>query len=342
MTWPSRYRAPGGGLWRQHTRLPSGDHGGGGDAPCRIRTCDLVLRRDALYPAELRAPAEHRSGWARALGVWMARGNCPTTEVNRCVACVLWQRVRCRPCLCRRRPGGDAGAVDQQPAAGSPRGGGRAALLCRGLPGRPLLCQRLAQHRRDGRRLGASAQARRRRLVRHRRPVGRPGDELLERLGLHPLRPPRHRRAARAAHRRRARRQPRRALRAAADQPGRGRQDRDGQGRRPLRADERLPVGLHRRDAQRERQHRRPGRVHRRRPAVHRRRRPARARPSTTTRRSSPPTRTRPPARPRPPAATTAARSPAHVCPAERRPRRPARATTARSARAPAASCATR
>jgi hypothetical protein len=27
------------------------------DAPCRIRTCDLVLRRDALYPAELRAPA---------------------------------------------------------------------------------------------------------------------------------------------------------------------------------------------------------------------------------------------------------------------------------------------
>ena len=64
----------------------------------------------------------------------------------------------------------------------------------------------------------------------------------------------------RAAHRLRARRQPRRALRAAADQPGVGRQDRHGQGRRALRADGRLPVGLHRRDAQRQRQPRRPGR----------------------------------------------------------------------------------
>ena len=114
-----------------------------------------------------------------------------------------------------------------------------------------LLRQRLAHHRRDGRRVGAAAEARRRRLVRRRRPVGRAGDEVLQRLGLHPLRPPRHRRAAGAAHRRRARRQPRGALRAAADQPGGGRQDRHGQGRRPLRADERLPVGLHRRDAQR-------------------------------------------------------------------------------------------
>ena len=43
-----------------------------------------------------------------------------------------------------------------------------------GLPGRRLVRQRLAHHRRDGRHLGASAQARGRRLVRRRRPVGRP------------------------------------------------------------------------------------------------------------------------------------------------------------------------
>src|SRR5438046_10620966 len=46
-------------------------------APCRIRTCDLVLRRDALYPAELRAPAEHRSG----LG-WSARGMDGSRELS--------------------------------------------------------------------------------------------------------------------------------------------------------------------------------------------------------------------------------------------------------------------
>ena len=56
-----------------------------------------------------------------------------------------------------------------------------------GLPGRPLLRQRLAHHRRDGRRLDAAAEARRRRLVRHRRRVGRAGDEVLQRLGLHAL-----------------------------------------------------------------------------------------------------------------------------------------------------------
>ena len=135
-----------------------------------------------------------------------------------------------------------------------------------GLPGRALLRQRLAYHRRDGRRVGAAAEARRRRLVRHRRRVGRAGDEVLQRLGLHALRPPRRRRPAAAAHRRRARRQPRRALRAAADQPGGGRQDRHRQGRRALRADGRLPVGLHRRDAQRQRQPPRSRRVHRRAP----------------------------------------------------------------------------
>ena len=60
-----------------------------------------------------------------------------------------------------------------------PAGGGRghAGVLGR-LPGRPLLRQRLAHHRRDGRHLGAAAEARRRHLVRRRRRVGRRGDEV--------------------------------------------------------------------------------------------------------------------------------------------------------------------
>ena len=90
----------------------------------------------------------------------------------------------------------------------------------------------------------------------------------------------------------------------------------DRQGRRALRADDRLPVGLHRRHAQRQRQHRRPGLVHGRQDApVHRRRRAARSARSTTTRRSSPPIRKRPRARRPPPAATTAARSRAPSAP---------------------------
>ena len=32
----------------------------GGGTPDRIRTCDFLLRRQALYPAELRAPTEVR------------------------------------------------------------------------------------------------------------------------------------------------------------------------------------------------------------------------------------------------------------------------------------------
>ena len=117
-----------------------------------------------------------------------------------------------------------------------------------------------------------------------------------------------------AAHRRRPRRQPRGALRPAADQPGGGRQDRDGQGRRALRADGRLPVGLQRRDAERERQHRRPRRVHRRRRCSSPTTARCPARPSTTTRRSWPPTRTRPRARRRPAAAASAGPQPGHVC----------------------------
>ena len=67
------------------------------------------------------------------------------------------------------------------------------------------------------------------------------------------------------------------------------------------------------------------------------------ARPSTTTRRSSPPTRTRPRARRRPTGGGFRGPQPGTVCTAtDGDARRPARATTARSARAPAASCATR
>ena len=72
---------------------------------------------------------------------------------------------------------------------------GHPGLLDR-LRGRTVLRQRLAHHRRDGWRLDAAAEAARRRLVRARRPVGRSGDEVHERLGLHPLRPAGHRRPA--------------------------------------------------------------------------------------------------------------------------------------------------
>ena len=225
--------------------------------------------------------------------------------------------------------------------AGPPRGRGRPAVLCRGLRGRPLLRQRVAYHGRDGRRVGAAAEAGRRRLVRHRRPVGRAGDDVLQRLRLHPLRAAGPERPAAAAHRRRARRQPGRPLRPADDQPVVGRQDRHGQGRRALRADGRLPLGLHGRDAQRQRQHRRPGVVHGRQelqftddgalpgaPAHHYAALVAADQPATRARRP-------------PPAATTAARS-GTASARRRRSRCRARATTGPSARAPAASCATR
>ena len=85
------------------------------------------------------------------------------------------------------------GTVRDHAAGRSARGRRRHPGLLDRLRGRPVLRQRLAHHRRDGRRLDAAAQARRRRVVRARRPVGRPGDEVLQRLGLHPLRPARRR-----------------------------------------------------------------------------------------------------------------------------------------------------
>ena len=241
----------------------------------------------------------------------------------------------------RRRP---RRAVDVGPAGGPPLRRGVGACPDRGLPGRPVLRQRLAHHRRDGRHLDAAAEAARRHLVRDRRPVGRPGHEVHERLRLHALRAARHGGHQGRAHRRRPRRAPRRAVRPEADQPGRG-AHRDREGRRALRAAHELPVGLRRRLAAREpaaRRHRARSTATRSCSATRARCR-TRTRPRTTTPRSSPPTATpiggddrRRPLRP---AARHALHPPAGE-PADGACR--ASATTARSARAPAASCATR
>ena len=83
---------------------------------------------------------------------------------------------------------GRARAVDLRPPRRPPlRVRGRPRVR-HGLRGRPLLRAGLAHRRRDGRRLDRADQARRRRLVRRRRPVGRARDALHQRLGLR-LRP---------------------------------------------------------------------------------------------------------------------------------------------------------
>ena len=111
------------------------------------------------------------------------------------------------------------------------------------LPGRPLLRQRLAHHRRDGRDLVAAAEARRRHLVRDRRRVGQARHALHERPRPRPLRVPADRRAARSRRTDFVPDNRRAALYGLMlRQPGADGQDRDGQGRRPLRADGRLPV----------------------------------------------------------------------------------------------------
>ena len=92
-------------------------------------------------------------------------------------------------------------------------------------------------------------QARRRRLVRHRRPVARPRDEVHERVGLHAHAVARTTAGLKVEpHRLRARRPPRRAVRARLQNPARG-QDGRRHGRRALGADVALPVGVD--DAQR-------------------------------------------------------------------------------------------
>ena len=130
-----------------------------------------------------------------------------------------------------------------------------------GLRGRPLLRQRLAHHRRDGRHLHAAAQAARLGLVRRRRPMGRPGHEVHERRGLHALRPAVDRRASRLQRTDFAPDGRRGALFGLKlTNPGAS-AHRDGQGRRPLRAAARSTRGAstaHRPNAERQRaRHRR-------------------------------------------------------------------------------------
>ena len=89
-----------------------------------------------------------------------------------------------------------------------------------------------------------------------------PATKFTQRLGLHALRPAGDRGLEAAPDRLRAGRTPRRAVRPELTNPGRPR-DRDGQGRRALGVDRRVPVGLQRRRAQRERQPRRHRRLRR-------------------------------------------------------------------------------
>ena len=154
--------------------------------------------------------------------------------------------------------GAGARAVGEPAARGPPRGrGGHAGAGAR-LPGRAVLRPGLAHHGRDGRHRHAAAQARRRRLVRRRRGVGRPGAAVHQRPRLRPLRPPVRRALPAAPHRRRPRRPARRAARPRAHQHGHAGPDRPGDGRRALRADDPVPVGVRGDRAERERQ--RPGR----------------------------------------------------------------------------------
>ena len=254
-------------------------------------------------------------GWAGALGVWMARGNCPTTEVYRCVSHVLWQlgslSLFSVPAAQAATPelSTQYRLQDRREVTAGQR------VVRRGLRGRPLLRERLAHHRRDGRRLGAAAEARRRRLVRRRRPVGRarprsssaagatrattcptPAGCTLQRTDFAPDG------------------RPRRAVRAQTDQPGAAdktvtvKVDAHSElmsaypwgfsGGRPNAADNLA----------------RPRRVRRTRRCSSPTTARCPARPSTTTPRSSPPTRTPAPATRRRPAAPTAAPRPSNVC----------------------------
>ncbi len=129
----------------------------------------------------------------------------------RCMRALVLRRRR-SPC-CRRRAHAatELSTTDRLKDRREVAAGTRA--YCDRLPGRPLLRQRLAHHRRDGRHLGAAAQARRRHLVRRRRRVGRARDALHERPRLHPLRLPPIAGLRLAPHRLRARRPPRGAVR---------------------------------------------------------------------------------------------------------------------------------
>ena len=153
---------------------------------------------------------------------------------------------------------------------------GRDSGLLHRLRGRSVLRQRLAHHRGDGWCMDAAVEACRRGVVRARRPVGRAGDEVLEWLGLHPLRPAEHGGPAGGAHGLRPGRAARSAVRPHDHQPRCG-PNHEAVGRRALRADGAVPVGVRRRHAQRQRQPPRHGQLRRPGPRLHRRRRAARS-----------------------------------------------------------------
>jgi hypothetical protein len=109
---------------------------------------------------------------------------------------------------------------------------------------RPLPGDGLSHPRRDGRYLDTAAQAARWDLVRPQRPVDRPGDQVHVRLRVRADGPARNRRGPAVPDRLRARRPPCGRDRADPHRPVAGRAPEPERGR-PLRADERLPMGLH-------------------------------------------------------------------------------------------------
>ena len=107
----------------------------------------------------------------------------------------------------RRGAGAGGGELsDHRPAAGPAGGGRRDPRPGARVPGRAVLRERLAHTGEMGGIVTPPLKLLDSRLVRGRRPVGRAGDAVHERLGLHALRAARDRRARAAAHRRRARR----------------------------------------------------------------------------------------------------------------------------------------
>ena len=183
-----------------------------------------------------------------------------------------------RALVYRSRPGLRAGRAPMPRASIRRPTGSRTAARCgrhagvqRRFPGRPLLRQRLAHHRRDGRDLVAAAEARRRHLVRDRRRVGQ-ARHPRSRSGRGYIRyafpPTAGLRIARTDFVPDNRRAALYGLMLA--NPAQTREDRDRQGRRPLRADGRLPVDRQRGPPHRGRQPDRhprlpgrPARVHR-------------------------------------------------------------------------------
>ncbi len=124
------------------------------ETPARRATSSIVGRRRLVYR---RAVIAHRIAGTlakRELKRFSHPGGGTRDAQTRRVGRVVLAATSAPP---RRRR---AGAVDDRPPAGPARGRGRRAGPGRRLPGRPLLRERLAHHRRDGRHLDAAAEAR--------------------------------------------------------------------------------------------------------------------------------------------------------------------------------------